>query len=122
MAIDYARIAKQALKQIENAGMPVTLHIPGTGGGYIPGAGVVPDTPPTNHDGTGALLGYEAKYVDGKTIQHGDQKLILAPQIGAEPKAGHALTAAGVTYNVVGAERVAPAGVVVLYKLQLRGV
>lgn len=119
---DYAKIAASALKQLEKAGMPVSLNAPAQGGGYVPGVGVVPASPAQSHEGVGALFGYKANYIDGTAIQHGDQRCLLAAQIAAEPKVGYTLTAGDKTYNVVSVERVAPAGIVVLYKLQLRGV
>lgn len=122
MAIDYEEIAADALEAIEEAGQAVMLNIPGTGGGYVPGVGVVPANPATTHEGIGVPLGYKSKDIDGTLIKQGDQRCLVAPQIAAAPKPGHTLTASGTTYNVVAVERVAPAGVPVLYKLQLRGV
>ena len=49
-------------------------------------------------------------------------RLLLAPQIEVEPKTGDTVTVGVKVYNVVDVGIVAPAGVAVLYKLQLRGV
>lgn len=121
MAIDYAKAADGALAALAKAGMPVTLHTPSTAGGYVPGVGVVPDSPGESHEGVGALLGYRQDQIDGTSILQGDQKLLLAPQIAKPPQAGWMITAGGTTYSIKHVERVAPAGVAVLYKLQLRG-
>lgn len=121
--IDYAEIAAEALESIAEAGQPVTLHIPGTAGGsYVPGVGVVEDTPSRDVTGIGALFGYKQTHIDGTNILHGDQRLLLAPQIEVEPVTGNTITVGGVRYNVVHCERVAPTGIPVLYKVQLRGV
>lgn len=120
--IDYAEIAAGALESITEAGQPVTLHIPSVDGGYVPGVGVVEGTPARDVTGTGALFGYKQQHIDGTNILHGDQRLLLAPQIEVAPVAGHTMTVGGVGYNVVRVERVAPAGIPVLYKVQLRGV
>ena len=123
MAIDYAEIAAGALESIAEAGQPVTLHVLGTaGGGYAPGAGVVEYMPAIDVTGIGALFGYKQTHIDGTNILHGDQRLLLAPQIEVEPVTGNTMTVGGVRYNVVRCERVAPAGIPVLYKVQLRGV
>lgn len=120
--IDYAEIAAEALESIAEAGQPVTLHIPGAaGGGYVPGVGVVEDTPARDVTGIGALFGYKQTHIDGTNILHGDQRLLLAPQIEVAPVTGNTMTVGGVTYNIVNVQRVAPAGVPVLYKVQLRG-
>lgn len=126
MAIDYDEIATDALESIEDAGQSVTLNIPGTGGGYVPGVGVVPGEPATTADGVGVLLDYTQREIDGTSIMHGDQKLLLAPQIDAIPTTAHTVTAMHLgetkTFTVKHVAAVAPAGQPVLYILQLRGV
>lgn len=126
MTIDYDEIAADALTAIEEAGQVVTLNIPGTGGGYVPGVGVVPAEPATTAEGVGVLLDYTQREIDGTTIMHGDQKLLLAPQIAATPSTAHTVTAMhlGVnkTFTVKHVAAVAPAGQPVLYIVQLRGV
>ncbi len=122
MPIDYDAIAAGALHSLSDAGQPVTLHKPGTDGGYVPGVGVVPGAPARDLPGIGAVVGYKQQHVDGARILQGDQQLLLPPQIEVEPVTGDTVTAGGVTYNVISVQRVAPAGVPVLYKVQLRGV
>ena len=123
MAIDYDEIAADALAAIEDAGQAVTLNIPDTGGGYVPGVGVVPTW--TTQDGVGVLLDYTQREIYGTAIQHGDQKLLLAPQIGVTPSTAHTVTVAhlGMTkvFTVKNVGAVAPAGAPVLFILQLRG-
>lgn len=121
MAFDYNEAAADALEALEEAGQPVVVHKPGAGGGYVPGVGVVPAEPARNLDGTGALFGYKAQNIDGVSVLQGDQRLLLAPQIAEPPQVGWTVTATGTTYSIVRVERVAPAGVTVLYKLQVRG-
>lgn len=126
MAIDYDEIAAGALAAIEEAGQAVTLNIPGTGGGYTPGVGVVPANPATTAEGIGVLLDYTQREIDGTTIMHGDQKLLLAPQIEAIPSTAHTVTAMhfgeSKTFSIKHVAAVAPAGQPVLYIVQLRGV
>lgn len=126
MAIDYDEIAADALAAIEEAGQAVTLNIPGSGGGYVPGVGVVPANPAMTAEGIGVLLDYAQREIDGTNIQHGDQKLLLAPQIEAIPTTEHTVTVMHLgeskTFSIKHVAAVAPAGVPVLYILQLRGV
>lgn len=122
MAMDYADIAAGALESIAEAGAPMVLHKKGTDGVYVPGVGPQPGTPVRNIPGTAAVFGYKQSAIDGTQIRQGDQRMLLAPQIAEEPVKGDTVTAGGKTYNVMNMERVAPAGIVVLYKLQLRGV
>ena len=125
MTIDYDEIAADALEAIQEAGQAVTLNIPGSGGGYIPGQGVVPANPATTAEGIGVLLDYTQREIDGTVIKHGDQKLLLAPQIEVVPTTAHTVTAMhlGVskTFSIKHVTAVAPAGQPVLYILQLRG-
>lgn len=118
--INYPSIAEGALSALADAGQPVTLTRKADPGPFIPGEPVV--TGDLNYSGIGALLGYKQQHIDGVSILQGDQRLLLAPQIGVQPMAGDTVTASGRTFNVVACEVVAPAGVPVLYKLQLRGV
>ena len=120
MAIDYAEIAAGALESISEAGQAVTLHRPGPPGPFVPGQPVTPTV--IDYPGTGALFGYKQRDIDGTLIKHGDQRLLLAPQIEVAPKTGDTVTVGAKVYNVVDIGIVAPAGVAVLYKLQLRGV
>lgn len=120
MAIDYDEIAAGALESISEAGQPVTLHRKGPPGPFVPGQPVTPSV--LDYPGTGALFGYKQRDIDGTLIKHGDQRLLLAPQIEFAPKTGDTVTVGARVYNVVDVGIVGPAGVAVLYKLQLRGV
>lgn len=120
MAIDYDEIASGALESIAEVGQPVTLHRKGPPGPFVPGQPVTPTV--IDYPGTGALFGYKQRDIDGTLIKHGDQRLLLAPQIEVTPKTGDTVTVGAKVYNVVDVGIVAPAGVPVLYKLQLRGV
>ncbi|MDR0216187.1 MAG: hypothetical protein LBJ15_19630 [Comamonas sp.] len=120
MAIDYDEIAAGALESIAEAGQPVTLHRKGPPGPFVPGQPVTPTV--VDYPGTGAVFGYKQRDIDGTLIKHGDQRMLLAPQIEVAPKTGDTMTAGASVYNVVDVGIVAPAGVAVLYKLQLRGV
>lgn len=120
MAIDYDAIAAGALAAIADAGQPVTLHRKGPPGPFVPGQPVTPTV--ADYPGTGAVFGYKQDAIDNTTILWGDQRLLLAPQIEVEPITGDTVTVGAKTFNVVRCETVAPAGVTVLYKLQIRGV
>lgn len=85
----------------------------------------MPANPATTAEGIGVLLDYTQREIDGTVIQHGDQKLLLAPQIEVVPTTAHTVTAMHLGVNkaftVKNVGAVAPAGVPVLYILQLRG-
>lgn len=70
---------------------------------------------------TGGVFDYAALLIDGTSIQRGDKKVVLAAQgLAVEPDTGDLLLIGGVEFNVISVQPVAPAGVVVIYILQVR--
>lgn len=92
-----------------------------TTGAYDPETGES-GTTSTPHNVTAALFDYPQRHIDGTLILTGDKKALVSPVgLTVEPKPGHTLTnAAGAVYTVVNAKATAPAGVAVLWTLQVR--
>ena len=125
MAFDYTETAVDAAEAIEEYGQAVTItHIvPGV---YDPATGLVTNTT-TTQAGTGAVIEWDARQVDGTLIKVGDRRLLLSPlnTAGAAltaPVLGDTMTdAAGVIYTLVAPLKiVSPAGTPVLYDCNLR--
>ena len=123
MAIDYDEIAASGLEAIAEAGQEVVVHRKGASGPFVPGQPVTPAV--VDYPGTGALVGYKQRDIDGTKIMAGDQKPILAPQIETVPDITCTVTAMHLgkltTFSVKDVGAVEPAGRAVLYTLQLRG-
>ncbi len=124
MAFDYSEIADVADEILEEFGQAITLtHVePGT---YVPGEGITNTT--TTQAGTGAVVDWDARQVDGTLILIGDKRLLLSPLNTAgtaltAPVLGDTATdAAGVVYTLVTPlKTVSPAGTAVLYDCNLR--
>lgn len=125
---DYADMAATAQELLVEFGGPITVrHI--VTGEYDPDLGEAPTTAVDN-DGIGALFDYTAQAAGvanmaGSVIETGDKQLYLAPELVAggampEPKPADLVLALSATWRVVTVKTLAPAGVVLLFELQLR--
>jgi hypothetical protein len=121
---DYLAKAKNADKTFRRYGQLLTLTFkqPGTyvGGAVVPGTSVTKrawgiETGVTAHDlGVGTI--------NGTLIESGDRKILMSAfdDSGAalpEMKEDDLVLAGGVTYKVKNVDKVAPAGVVVMWQL-----
>lgn len=125
---DYADMAATAQELLVEFGGPVTVRQVVTGE-YDPDLGEAP-TATVDNGGVGALFDYSAQAAGlanmaGSVIETGDKQLYLAPELaegGAmpEPKPADLVLALGATWRVVTVKTLAPAGLALLYELQLR--
>ena len=116
---------KTANRMLVGKGQTVTIThvVPGV---YDPATGLVTNTT-TVQTGTGAIMDWNARQIDGSLIKIGDRQLLLSPlnTAGAAlmaPALGDTVTdAAGVVYTLVAPLKVlSPAGTVVLYDCNMR--
>ena len=89
-------------------------------GEYDPATGSAPITT-TVQDVTAAVFDYAHRYIDGTRILQGDRQAYLSAVGIWAPKQGDVMDWAGQKLTVVAAKPLAPAGLAVLYELQLRG-
>jgi len=89
-----------------------------TSSGFDPATGINTTTTST-YTGYGAGFGYAAREIDGSVIKKGDIRLILEATDTA-PLNGDTVVYDSETYRVMDIEKVKPATIAVLYKLQLR--
>jgi len=122
----YTRMATTSNRLLIGKGQAVTItHIvPGT---YNPATGGVSGESTEIQYGTGAIVGWENKLIDGTMIKNTDQRLLLSPlntdgDVLTAPVLGDKITdAEGTTYTIVEPyNRISPAGTVVLYSINLR--
>jgi UDP-N-acetylglucosamine transferase subunit ALG13 len=110
MSFDYAHMADTAVRLITQFGQVGKLRT-FTSGGY------------TDAPATIAVMSYRKRDVDGARVLVGDVRIYVSPAGVASIKPGqHILTASGKPYIVVDAREVSPAGVVVYFDVQARGV
>lgn len=114
---NYSKTAATALSLLQRFGAAATVHRV-TEATYDPATGTMTPTE-TIHATTAAVFAYAQKYIDGTLIKEGDQQAYCAP--GVEVKQGDGMTWQGKRYTVVSVKPVSPAGVPVLYEVQIRG-
>jgi len=121
----YDRMQNTANKLLLGKGKAVTItHIvPGV---YDPATGLVTNTE-TTQKGTGAVMDWDARQIDGTLIKIGDKQLLLSPlnTAGAAltaPVLGDKVTdAASVVYTLVAPlKTISPAGTAVIYDINMR--
>jgi len=125
MAFDYVRTARTSNRLLEQFGQVVTItHVePGT---YDPATGGVTNTT-TTQLGSGIIMQWETRQIDGELIKTNDKKLLLSPlnTLGSEltaPVLGDTITdVTGTVYTfVVPLKTINPAGTTILYECNVR--
>lgn len=121
MSFDYTQSAATAQRLLARFGKAITVRKQ-QAGAYDPATSSVS----INNVDTvaqGVLLEYKDGQANapGTMIQVGDKKLLLSPaNFSADPIASDLVLADGATWNIVKVKALRPAGVTVLYELQLR--
>jgi hypothetical protein len=96
--------------KLRRAGAPVVVD---------PVEGTVAGAAPVEHDAIGVVVDYEDKVVDGETILRGDRLVYI--EATTRPQAGDIFVEAnGTEWSVVDYDAVDPAGVPVVFALQVR--
>jgi hypothetical protein len=116
--VDYARSKASADRQLGGAGQAGFLRRPtSTGPAHDPTPGA-----PLNYPVTFAVFGYKNRDIDGTRILATDKRVLLAVgDLAVEPQISDMLVIKGVAHSIIDPiEIVAPAGIAVLYKLQVR--
>jgi hypothetical protein len=110
-------LVANAIKQF---GMPMTLSTE-TAGTYDPSTGVVSDPVKVDHLVNGIVIEYESKDIDGTLIKIGDKiALMTASDTTPEPNSDNTLTMNSVDWAVISCNPIAPAGLAIVYKVQVR--
>lgn len=117
MTFPYAATAATATRLLQRFGAPATLKRQTTGA-YDPVTGQ-PSVTVTNLATTAAVFAYHQRYIDGTNILQGDQQAYCAP--GVAPKQGDKLAWQGRDLEVIAVKPVSPAGLAVIYEVQVRG-
>jgi len=117
VSFDYPRTAATALRLLQRFGAVATLKRSSVAA-YDPSTGTAAETP-TSLSTTACVFDYPQKYVDGTLILVGDKQAYLSAE--QLPKQGDVLAWQSVDYTVITVKAIAPAGVAVLYEVQLRG-
>lgn len=117
MTFNYAATAATATRLLQRFGAAATIKRT-TAGEYDPVLGYAPVVT-TEHPTTAAVFAYPQSYIDGTNILQGDQQAFLTP--ADAPKQGDKLAWQGTDYEVIAVKPVSPAGLAVIYEVQVRG-
>jgi hypothetical protein len=119
MSFDYSELAAEVQTILDEFGREATLNRKGTPV-YDPATGRTTTTPLTQTL-QAAKFPYGDKLIDGTLIRAGDEQL-YASAYGTTlvPQPGDTITWGTETWNVVRAKHIAPAGVFVLFEVQVR--
>lgn len=115
----YTDIRATAASLLTDKGQSLTLT-KRTSGTYAPSAGTSTVTEAA-YTVTGAVFDYPAAVIDGTLIQRGDKRVLMsALGLSVTPDVDDSLTISGVAHQIISAKPTAPAGVTVLWTLQVR--
>ena len=113
----YQNLAATASRLLANKGQSVTFSRE-TSTGFDPALGV--DTTTTSsYSGNGGAFDYNSSEIDGEIIQRGDIRLVLEA-VDTAPLIGDTCDIDSLAYRVMNVKPTSPAGVPVIYELQLR--
>ena len=113
----YDEMVELAEELISYFGQPVTLVKKGDQAGYDSYGNATAGTADIEYTGIGCTLNYKNGEVDGSLIQNGDSKMLYQ---GDTPEIGYVVTLEGITWRIIEANPLNPAGILVMYTLQLR--
>ena len=113
----YLSLAATAQRLIDKYGQTVTFTR--TNAGTVnPITGIGTPAVDTTFSGNGIILNYSKALVDGINILSGDNRVLLSGK--TEPKNDDIIVAANGGFKVISVKPLTPAGIVVMYEIQVR--
>lgn len=119
-AFNYSRSAEAARRLLARFGREAVLR-KARPSQYDPGSATV-EVGKQDFQVLGALFSYVQQDIDGTVIHQGDQRFLMAPELLLRPEPGDEVLIDLQVFSVVSVKATEPAGVTVIYDLQLRGV
>lgn len=117
---DYNALAQTALNLLGSFGQDVTL-VQVTAGTFAPSTNTFSGASTTNTTVKGARLNYHKSQVDGEVIKQGDVRLFIdAVNVATAPTVEDKIKFGSDEWSIQDVTPLQPAGVPVIYDLQLR--
>jgi hypothetical protein len=113
----YESLGDTALSLLVKFGKSITLSRE-TGGSIDPITGAVTAGTDTSVTTTGVLLSYPDKMIDGTRILSSDRLLLLSNEQAPLPSDKPVID--GEEWSIVNPDKISPAGIDVIYKIQVR--
>jgi hypothetical protein len=119
VSFDYSQSAATAARLIEKFGTSVIMSrtVPGA---YNPATGAPGAGTTTTQTVKAAVLDFPQSYIDGTLIRAGDRRVLVSAVGTTAPLAGDTFPWKSQALVVVKVKELGPAGVAVLYTLQVR--
>lgn len=115
----YEELKADADALLTELGQDMLLVRPGDGQSYDPVLGRTSTAADETFSAKGVIVDYSNQEIDGTVVQVGDRKVIL--QAVERPKPNDRLkVGAEAAWNIVSWKEVAPAGLALIYELQVR--
>lgn len=115
----YEELKADAYALLAELGQDMALVRPGEGQSYDPVLGRPSNAADQTFPAKGVIIDYTAQEIDGTVVLAGDRKVIL--QAVEQPKPNDRLkVGTETTWNIVRWTEVAPAGLALIYQLQVR--
>ena len=118
MAKDYTKTAATAKKLLDKFGAACVFSRT-TGAALDPATGTVSGGTVSTITGSGVRVDYAQSEIDGTVIQRSDFKVLFEGLAGV-PLTGDKLLFGGLSYRVMTSRPLSPAGVDVIYTVQVR--
>lgn len=118
MAFDYSSFQSIAISEIANKGQSLTLTRVTTGA-FNPATSEITGDSTADETIKAVVTEFKEKQIDGSTVQRGDKLLLVSPDFDA-PTLKDKITISGLEYSIINVDTVSPAGVDILYKIQVR--
>jgi hypothetical protein len=113
----YSSLASRAEKLIAKYGQTVTLTR-ANAGAVDPVTGAASSAASTVLTTKGVIIDYSEGIANGVNILMGDNRVLLSSKV--EPKNDDVVTVSNGSYKVISVKILSPAGIVVMYELQVR--
>lgn len=117
--MNYAATAAKTVAMLAKSGMAMTLRVT-TPGTYDPETGTESGAVVADHPCVGVLTEAKAYYIANSLMEAGDKVVLMGADVAVRPQAGQQIVIGSDVWQVVAVVTVEPAGVPVLYKVQVR--
>ena len=116
----YSGLAAAASKLIKDKGRSMSLNVTAVAA-YNTATSAAVVAAPAVVACFGVVLDFPAKEINGTTILSTDKKVILSVEgVAQEPKTFGSMTIGGLLHEIITCKTLAPAGIAVIYTLQVR--
>jgi len=116
----YTRMRATVQRLLLKYGLETTLTTTGAASAYNTATATATPATPVVDPVLAAVFPYEDKFIDGTLILSTDQQAFISAQDVDEPKPGSLLLWKGKSLKAVRVKTLGPAGVNMLYELQVR--